>query len=200
MHVGTATQRCNNVSRSGSKITFCDTPRHTWYSSENKAISETHRVSACVRYKLSAEMFKRCLKHSITFSLVFLSSKRGKVIDEFQGRLVGFCFCFFLFRWWQMVPIPAVNNFEDCCIHQKLVISDRYTCLRNFLRFYNIWLLVIYNWEVLKVFISFFFFLSFVLWNIGESTNFSFDCMQSMASLFMDEPQACFSHYIAKVR
>lgn len=160
MHVGTATQRCNNVSRSGSKITFCDTPRHTWYSSENKAISETHRVSACVRYKLSAEMFKRCLKHSITFSLVFLSSKRGKVIDKFQGRLVGFCFCFFLFRWWQMVPIPAVNNFEDCCIHQKLVISDRYTCLRNFLRIYSIWLLVIYHWEVLKVFISFF--LSFV--------------------------------------
>lgn len=91
-----------------------------------------------------------------TFSLVFLSSKRGKVIDKFQGRLVGFCFCFFLFRWWQMVPIPAVNNFEDCCIRQKLVISDRYTCLRNFLRFYSIWLLVIYNWEVLKVFISFF--------------------------------------------
>lgn len=101
-------------------------------------------------------MFKKCLNHSRTFSLVFLSSKRGKVIDEFQGRLVGFCFCFFLFRWWQMVPIPAVNNFEDCCIHQKLVISDRYTCLRNFLRFYSIWLLVIYNWEVLKVFISFF--------------------------------------------
>ena len=83
-------------------------------------------------------MFKKCLKHSRTFSLVFLSSKRGKVIDEFQGRLVGFCFCFFLFRWWQMVPIAAVNNFEGCCIHQKLVISDRYTCLRNFLRFYSI--------------------------------------------------------------
>ena len=37
-----------------------------------------------------------------------------------------------------MVPIAAVNNFEDCCIHQKLVISDRYTCLRNFLRIYSI--------------------------------------------------------------
>ena len=42
-------------------------------------------------------MFKKCLEHSKTFSLVFLSSKRGKVIDKFQGRLVGFCFLFFAF-------------------------------------------------------------------------------------------------------
>lgn len=90
------------------------------------------------------------------FPWYFYPRREEKSLMNFKDVLSVFVFVFFLFRWWQMVPIAAVNNFEDCCIHQKLVISDRYTCLRNFLRFYSIWLLVIYNWEVLKVFISFF--------------------------------------------
>ena len=92
------------------------------------------------------------------FPWYFHSRRDDKSLINFKDVLsfFVFVFVFFLFRLWQMVPIPAVNNFEDCCIHQRLVVSDRYTCLRNFLRFYNKWLLVIYNREVLKVFISFF--------------------------------------------
>lgn len=131
------------------------------------------------------------------FPWYFHSRRDDKSLINFKDVLsfFVFVFVFFLFRLWQMVPIPAVNNFEDCCIHQRLVVSDRYTCLRNFLRFYNKWLLVIYNREVLKVFISFFSFFR-LFFEISASRQ----TFHLSASLFMDEPQECFSHYIAKVR
>ena len=77
-------------------------------------------------------MFKKCLKHSKTFSLVFLSSKRGKVIDKFQGRLVGFCFLFFAFsvvangsysgseQFWRLLYTSKIGNFGSLHVSEKL--------------------------------------------------------------------------------